>query len=75
MTWIGHDKTIFQSTVVLYTCLIAVLAAAVLAITAKEHAYESQHETILADFNRYMATMHLIIILMDDGIKHMCIFH
>ena len=29
-------------------------------MTAQEHAYKCQHETILADLNRYMATMRLV---------------
>ena len=39
-------------------------------ITAQEHSYNSQHETLLADLNRYTAAMHLVIILTDDAIKH-----
>ena len=40
-------------------------------MTTQEHAYKSQHETILADMNLYMAkTLHLLIILMDDANKH-----
>ena len=44
-------------------------------VTIQEHAYKSHHETIVADFNRYMATARLVIILMDDTFKHMCILH
>ena len=36
----------------------------------KEHAYRSQHETILADLNRYTTATRLVIILTDDAIKH-----
>ena len=43
-------------------------------ITAQEHACKSQHETILADLNRYTTAMCLVIILMDDAIKHTCIW-
>ena len=32
------------------------------------HSYKSQHETILADLNRYTTAMHLI--LTDDAIKY-----
>ena len=39
-------------------------------ITHQEHTYKSQHETILADLNRYMSATHLVIILLDDAIKH-----
>ena len=39
-------------------------------ITAKEHTYNSQHETIMADLNCNIAkTFHLLIILMDDAIR------
>ena len=38
------------------------------------HIRKSQHETILADLNRYTTAMRLVIILMDDAIKHMCIW-
>ena len=34
-----------------HICLITILAVAVLEIIAQEHAYRSQHETILADLN------------------------
>ena len=34
----------------------------------------SQHETILADLNRYTTATRLVIILMDDAIKHTCTF-
>ena len=43
-------------------------------ITAQEDAYKSQHETILAKFNRYTEGMCLEIILTDDAIKQMCIW-
>ena len=37
--------------------------------------YKSQHETILANLNRYTAkTLCLVVILMDDAIKHMLIW-
>ena len=53
-----------RSTNLLYhpMCLITILAAAVLEIqiTAQEHAYKSQHETILADLNWYTADIALI---------------
>ena len=56
-------------------CLIMILAAAVLHITDKKHAYKSQYETILADLNRYMAkTLRLVISLMDDAINYMCMW-
>ena len=46
-----------------HTPLIVILAAAVLANhTAKEHAYKSQHETILVDLNQYTATTRLVMI-------------
>ena len=41
---------------------------------AQEHAYRSKHETILADLNRYTTARRLIIILMDDAIKHTCVW-
>ena len=43
-------------------------------ITAQEHADKHQHETHPADLNLYIATMHLVIILTDDAIKHTCIW-
>ena len=52
--------------------LIAILAAAVL---ANHSPSKSQYEAILADLNQYMAkTLRLLIILMDDAIKYMCIW-
>ena len=51
------------------TCLIAILAVPILANNSPKHTYESQHKTILADLNRYMANTCLIIILMDDAIS------
>ena len=37
----------------------------------RTHKYKSQHETILADLNRYMAkTLHLLIILTDDAFNY-----
>ena len=38
------------------------------------HIGKSQHETILADLNRYMTATRLVIILTDDAIKHTCIW-
>ena len=43
-------------------------------ITAQEHTYKSQHETILANLNQYKTVMRLVIILMDDAINHMCVW-
>ena len=56
-----------------HTAAAKILAAAVSAITTKEHTYKSQHETILAELNWYMAKMCLVIILTGDTIKYMCI--
>ena len=42
--------------------------------TAQEHTYKSQHEIILADLNWYTTTMHLVKILMDDAVKHTCVW-
>ena len=51
------------------------IAPAVLAnITAQENAYKSQHETILAELNRYTTATRLVIILMDEAIKHTCVW-
>ena len=35
---------------------------------------KSQHETILADLNRYMTPTRLVIILTNDAIKHTCVW-
>ena len=43
-------------------------------IPAQKHAYKPQHETILADLNRYTTATRLVTILMDDAIKHTCIW-
>ena len=67
-------KTIYHSIIYCRTHLITILAAAVWQITAQEQTYKSQHEIILADFDRYMVkTLSLVIILTDDAIKYTCI--
>ena len=71
MTWIStswNDLPIYHP-----THLIAILASTVLAITALECTYKSQHETILADLNWYTTATSLVIIVTDDAIKHTCI--
>ena len=52
-----------------------ILAAAVLAShSPRTHIRKSQHLAILADLNRYMAKLCLVIILMDDAIKNTCVW-
>ena len=68
-------KMIYQSIVYHSMCLITILAEAMLANHTQEHAYKSQHETILADLNQYTAkTLCLVIILTNDSFKYMCIW-
>ena len=56
-----------------FLSIISLIAPAVLAYHSPRTCIKSQHETILADLNRYMTTTRLVIILTDDAIKHTCI--
>ena len=63
-----------NNTLVRHTAFLAADTQPYVLITAQEHPYESQHETILADLNRYMTATRLVIILTNDAIKHTCVW-
>ena len=63
-----------NNTLVRHTAFLATDTRPYVLITAQENPYKSQHETILADLNRYTTATRLVIILTDDAIKHACVW-